>query len=251
MFSLVFADSYTVAVMILVTWFGANENQNFTLSRRYVLKVKWEYIGLMSFWFRNALLIIFVIWILSAGVASLPLTGLIGQYGYHPNRGCELLRCNTSYSGSEVPFYLIFFMGFLIPGTATLITSILIFKQLFCYCFSNPNFCTKKSQNFNLKDHFIFAVSIILYTCFTLLTTCIESFVSIPSYSGGGFIFVGIFSFSFIYIRMYILMSPKCKEMLSFLFRDIDSVVNNSKSISMSNYESGNNVSKCRVNSLK
>ena len=34
MFSLVFADSYTVAVMILVTWFGANENQNFTLSRR-------------------------------------------------------------------------------------------------------------------------------------------------------------------------------------------------------------------------
>ena len=188
---------------------------------------------------------------LSASVASLPLTGLIGQYGYHPNHGCDLLRCSFSLFRAKVPFYSIFFIGYVVPCIATLITSILIFKQVFCYCIYNLIFGIKRSQKINLKDHFIFALFIILYTCCTLIPTCLEVFYSKPPNSTVGFIIVLLFLISFIYIRMYILMSPKCKEMLSFLFRDINSVFYDSKSIFMSNYDSGNNVSKCRVNSLE
>ena len=180
---------------------------------------------------------------LSAGVASLPLTGLIGQYGYHPKHGCDLLRCSFSL--------YIFFMGYVVPCIATLITSILIFKQVFSYCISYLIPCIKRSQKINLRDHFIFALFIILYTCCTLIPTCLEVFNSKPPNSTVGFIIVLLFLISFIYFRMYILMSPKCKEMLSFLFRDINSVFYDSKSIFMSNYDSGNNVSKCRVNSLE
>ena len=200
-------------------------------------------------------MIIFVIWMLSAGVASLPLTGLIGQYGYHPNHGCNLLRCNNSLSGSKVPFYFIYIMGYFVPYTVTLIISILIFKEFFSYCISNPSFWINRSQKINLKDHFIFAVFIILYTCCSLILTCFESFASTLSVSTDGYIVIGVclilWYLLILYIHMYILMSPKCKEILLFLFRDINSVVNNSKSISMSNFDGENNVSKCRVNSLE
>ena len=188
---------------------------------------------------------------LSVGVASLPLIGL-GQYGYHPKHGCNLLRCSISLFGTKVPSYSIYFMGYVVACIITLITAILIFKQVFCYNFSNLNFSLNCSQKSNLKEHSIFAVFIILYNCCNTIFTFIEFFESTPTYSTVvGIIIILIFLISFVYIRLYILMSPKCKEMLSFLFRDINSVVTNSKSIIMSNYDSGNNVSKCRVNSLE
>ena len=236
----------------MVTLFGSNENR--TLSRRWVvlsktMSLEWHELIIQ---FRHTMGILLLIWMSNIGVTSLPLTGLFGQYGYHPNLGCNLLRCNNS--GSKVSFYLIYIMGNIVPCIAALITSILIFKQFFCFCISYTNFCSNESQKVNLKDHLIFSVAIILYIFCNLIFTFLETFVSPPSYSTEGFILMSLFlilAYSLmVYIRLYILLSPKCKEILIFLFRDINSVVTNSKSIIMSKYDSGNNVSNCRVNSL-
>ena len=135
-------------------------------------------------------MVLILIWMLSVGVSSIPLTGLLGRFGYHPNHGCDLLRCSISVSGPKAPFYLIYIIGYVVPSMATLVTSILIFKQFFCYCMSNLN--SNEPNNINIKDHFMFSVFIILYTFCSLTFTFLESFVS-PPYSIEGFALIGLF----------------------------------------------------------
>ena len=188
----------------------------------------------------------------SIGVASLPLTGLIGQYGYHPNHGCDLLRCNISPSGAMVPFYLIYIIGYGVPIIATLVTSTLIFRQFLCYCISIPNFCSNGPKNININDHLMFSVFIILYTFCGLTIICLASIIS-PPYSIEELVLIGLFLLIWysliIYVRFYIILSPKCKEMLLFLFRDICSVVIQSKSQSRT-VSSVKKLSNCEVNSF-
>ena len=158
---------------------------------------------------------------------------------------------------ARVPFYSIYILGFGVPCVATMVTSILIFKQLFCYCILKTTCFPRSHQNFNIKNHLIFAVFIILYTCCSLVIICLEMFYLPFANSSQDFIlfwlFVILLYTSTLYIRLSIVLSPKSKEMMSYLFRDLKSKFDHSQahSIIMSNPDCKNNLSNCRVNSLE
>merc|ERR1712126_116801 len=187
------------------------------------------------------------------GVGSIPLIGLIGQYGYHPNYGCDLLKCDVSMFRARVPFYSIYILGLGVPCVATMVTSILIFKQLFCYCILKTTCFPRSHQNFNIKNHLIFAVFIILYTCCSLVIICLEMFYLPFANSSQDFILfwllVTLWYTSSLYIRLSIVLSPKSKEMMFYLFRDLKSKFDHSQaqSIILSNLDCKNNLSNCRV----
>ena len=191
-----------------------------------------------------------MIWFVSLIIASTPLSGLFGQYGYDACLGkCHILNCNLP---SSLNIYLpaggvTLTLGVGLPCFLTFVASMIIFKNLgLCFIY-RPE--TEQERARTNEIHKVTSVLIFCYVVFILPIYIVEwipyseetsPLITLIIYSWYWLIYI-------INVFVYIIYGPRCREAIGLFFRDLLKITKLSRVTSdeNSNDLSMGGISKC------
>ena len=190
-----------------------------------------------------------MIWIVSISIASLPLSHLVGQYGYDAVMGeCHILNCDLSND-----------MNIYIPAsgvTLTLGVGLPCFISFAAYFLILHSFDDSETQERAQLNEILKVTSVLIfcYVVFILPTYIVqwvpfsENFYPVISL----FIHLWYFQIYIINAFVYIIYGQRCRDAISLFFRDLKNISNLSKATeteNLSNLTMGE-ISKCQQYSI-